>query len=94
MDDFDLDFGEEEATLVSLNDITVSQNAQITIGMAVKEISQHFKIEEKLLIKHLRGNVYFLPESNRLMIIFPFDDGDMFVEIPEGEWMWREQPSN
>lgn len=86
---FDVAEDGETSTPVSPRDITISENAQITIGLAAKEIAAHLNIPESEIKQRLFGEMHWLEPSGRLMVILRTEDADMFVEIPEEHWEFK-----
>lgn len=83
---------ESPSVKVQLSHIRVTAQAQATLGMAVQEVSREFGLDTSMLIKRLKGEIYWRPETDSLMFVLncPELEADMFVEIPEGHWSFRE----
>lgn len=81
----------EGAHRVYLNDVSFSQGAMHTIGLAVKEVAEKCGLFPNEVTKRLRGHMYWLEENESLMIVFPVPEieADMMIEIPEGHWWFK-----
>lgn len=88
---FDVSEDGETSTPVSPREITISENAQITIGLAAKEIAAHLGIPEHEIKGQLFGEMHWLEPSGRLMVILRTEEADMFVEIPEEHWEFKDK---
>ncbi|MBU1002972.1 MAG: hypothetical protein KKE73_10665 [Proteobacteria bacterium] len=77
---------------VYLTDVFFSDNAKYTIGLAVKDIASQCGLFDHEITKHLVGDMYWLEESESLIIIFPVPaiEAEMLVEIPQGHWWFRD----
>lgn len=77
---------------VYLTDVSFSDNAKYTIGLAVKDIASQLGLFDHEITKRLTGEMYWLEESEDLVIIFavPEINADMLVEIPRGHWWFRD----
>jgi len=77
---------------VTLADVSLSDSAKYTIGLAVKDIASQLGMFDHELIRRLRGEMYWLEKSEDLVIIFPVPEigADMLVEIPQGHWWFKE----
>jgi len=88
---FDVSEDGETSTQVSPTEITITENARITIGMAAKEIASQVGIPEHEIKSKLYGEMHWLEPSGRLMVILRTEEADMFVEIPEEHWEFKDK---
>ena len=89
-----VDFGERMAGAhrVCLTDVSFSRSAMGTIGLAIKDIAAQCGVFPQDITKHMRGHLYWVEDSENLLIIFPIPEigADMLVEIPEGHWWFKD----
>ena len=80
---------------VTLADVSFSDNAKYTIGLAVKDIASQLGMFDHEITRRLVGEIYWLEESEDLIILFPVPEigADMLVEIPSGHWWFKDADS-
>lgn len=70
------------------DEIELDQNAQITIGLAIKDIAKQLNMDERHLIKKMVNDpkIYQYPKLGLLTFVFDVDGNQMYVDIPDGFW--------
>lgn len=83
-----------EALPISILDVWITRNAQITVGLAAKEMAAYLGLDEAEIRQSLGGKVWYHPESEELCLVLETKDERveaMFVVIPAGEWGFRRE---
>lgn len=79
---------------VSITDIWISRDAQISIGNQIKALCISYGLPYSMLRESLMQELYWHEESGRLGIMIEVQGSSvesMYLQIPEGHWGFREE---
>lgn len=88
-----MDVSPENVSCVSILNIWVSRQAQISIGLAAREIAAMYGLAPGEIRRSIKGEMFWHEESGELgIVICPKSDAVeyLYVKIPEGEWGFRQ----
>ena len=76
---------------IKLSQVRLTNDARVTLGLAVKEIAAEFGLDAKAMTRHLSGEIYWRMDEDSLVFVLHCEelDADMFVNIPEGHWSFK-----
>jgi len=89
-----LGWNPEKTFSVSITDVWISRDVQISIGHHVKALCISYGMPYSYLRESLVQEIYWHEESGRLGIMIEVQGSSvesMYLEIPDGHWGFREE---
>lgn len=76
---------------ITLSQVTLTKQARISLGMAVREVAAEFGLDGRALAKSLSGEIYWRMDEDSLIFVLRSEElgADMFVQIPEDHWSFK-----
>ncbi|MBS3780823.1 MAG: hypothetical protein KGY41_10545 [Desulfovermiculus sp.] len=84
----ELEQGESITHPLNIEEVSFSNQAQMTLRQAVQKIAEYCHVHPDVLSKKLDQKLYWLEPSGTLVITIevPEVSADMFIELPPGHW--------